>query len=312
MNKLTINHIPENEAKNDVSVIIVNYNTKSILRECLKSVIEKTSDIDYEIIVVDNASSDGSIDMLRQEFPDALAIEAGDNLGFGRANNLGMSKASGKYLFLLNSDTILLNNTIRIFYDRAEQLAKEGYKIGTLGAILLNNARQTCHSYGSFITPASEFKDLISKYLRFLKNKTNTNPQRIEDVLEVDYITGADMFLPAEVFRKTGGFDPDFFMYCEEVDWQKRMEEAGYMRLVIDGPEIVHLEGGSETGDSHLWSPSRLTNIYTSRKIYRKKHYGKLKLPLFRILYFILDLPFVLGITLKSKRKECLRLIKLK
>ena len=296
----------------DVSVIIVNYNTKGLIRDCIESIHANTSDVDYEIIVVDNASSDGSAEMLRKEFPEVRLIEAGDNLGFGRANNLGMQHSNGKYLFLLNSDTLLLNNAIKVFFDQAEQLTKDGVKIGTLGAILLRNDGETCHSYGKFITPAAELKELTAKYLRFLKDSSNTNPQRIEGSMDVDYVTGADMFVPADVYRQTGGFDPDFFMYCEEVDWQKRMADAGLRRIVISGPEIRHLEGGSEKGASSYWSPNRLANLYSSRKTYRKKHYSRFILPVFRTLHFLLDLPSIAGVALSTKRKEYLRLIKLK
>lgn len=296
----------------DVSVIIVNYNTKDLLRDCIESIYAYTSDVDYEVIVVDNASSDNSAEMLRQKFPEVRMIDAGGNLGFGRANNLGMQHATGKYLFLLNSDTLLLNNAIKIFFDQAEQLTKEGSKIGVLGTILVDRDRKTCHSYGTFITPAAELKELTAKYLRFLKDSKNTNPPKIKGQLEVDYITGADMFVPADVYRQTGGFDPDFFMYCEEVDWQKRMDEMGLSRIIISGPEIIHLEGGSEQGATSFWSPNRLANLYSSRKTYRRKHYSKLILPAFRTLHFILDIPSIVGVALSTKRKEYLRLIKLK
>ena len=241
--------------KKDVSVIIVNYNTSDLLRDCIKSIHEKTTGIDYEIIVVDNDSHDGSVKMIHESFSEVRVIQAGGNLGFGRANNLGMESAVGRYLFLLNSDTILLNNAIKIFFDRAEKLKKDGCRFGALGSVLLDRNTNTCHSYGSFITPTGELKELMAKYLRFLKNINNNHPPKVEDSLDVDYITGADMFVPAEVFYQTGGFDPDFFMYCEEVDWQKRMAEAGYRRIVIDGPEIIHLEGGSEKNTLTFWSP---------------------------------------------------------
>lgn len=312
MNVLTDSHKSGKTMKKDISVIIVNYNTKDLLRDCINSIHRNTHDVDFEIIVVDNASSDGSIDMLRQDFPDVMAVDAGGNLGFGRANNLGMTKASGKYLFLLNSDTLLLNNALKEFYDCAERLRSEGCRIGAMGTILFDRNHNTCHSYGHFITPSVELKELTAKYLRFLKDSSNTHPSRIKGEMDVDYITGADMFLPVEVFNQTGGFDPDFFMYCEEVDWQKRMAEAGLRRIVIDGPEIVHLEGGSEKGATNYWSPRRLANLYTSRKIYRRKHYNRLILPAFRALHFILDIPSILGVALLSRRKEYLRLINLK
>ena len=296
----------------DISVIIVNYNTRSILKECIESIKEKTIGVDYEIIVVDNASSDGSCEMLRTDFPDVILIEAGGNIGFGRANNLGMKHASGKYLFLLNSDTRLLNNALLEFFRKAEELKNEGCKIGVLGAILTGTDGKTCHSYGKLITPSGEIRELMAKYLRFLKDHANTNPPKIHKAMDVGYITGADMFLPAEVFHTIGGFDPDFFMYCEETDWQQRMSEAGLRRIVVEGPEIVHLEGGSDNNGEKYWSPNRLANFYKSRKLYRKKHYNRLILPFFRLIHFIIDIPAISAVALVSGRKEYLGLIKLK
>lgn len=295
----------------DVSIIIVSYNTKNILRDCVLSIKDKSHDIDYEIIVVDNASSDGSVEMLRQEFPDVKIIESGGNIGFGKANNKGMAQATGKYLFLLNSDTILLNNATKILFDKAESLSDQGCKIGALGSVLLNKDLNTCHSYGHFITPSSELKEVISKYLKFLKDPANTNPPLVKGVKDVDYITGADMFVPEEVYKETGGFDPDFFMYCEEVDWQKRMQKNGYSRIIVEGPKIIHLEGGSDNEQKKLWTPKRLSNLYKSRKIYRKKHYNKYTLPLFRIFRLLLDTPSILLLALLTRRKEYLHLIKL-
>ena len=99
--------------KIDVSVIIVNYNTKDLLRDCINSVIEQTKNISFEIIVSDNGSSDGSIEMLKAEFPKVIILNNKENLGFGKANNRGAEISNGKYLFLLNSDTVLLNNAIK-------------------------------------------------------------------------------------------------------------------------------------------------------------------------------------------------------
>lgn len=293
----------------DVSIIIVNYNTLHLLTECIDSIRSHTYGIEYEIIVVDNASSDGSVDFLKRHYPEVMTIEAGDNLGFGRANNIGITKSCGRYLFLLNSDTLLINNAVKIFYERAEKLASEGRQIGAIGSILLGKDRNTCHSYGQFITPKSELKEVMSKYLRFLKSASNTHPLKINGEINVDYVTGADMFIPRNVINATKGFDPDYFMYCEEVDWQKRMSEYGYERLIVEGPGIIHLEGGSDSKGHTFWKPSRLKNLYTSRKIYRRKHFNKLILPAINFLLGILDLPSVLLIALLTKNKEYLKLI---
>lgn len=295
----------------DVSIIIVNYNTAGILRDCLESIQKQTSGLDYEVIVVDNASSDGSVEMLKNDFPDVRLIESGGNLGFGRANNLGMERATGKYLFLLNSDTLLVNNAVKAFYERARNLVAAGIRFGALGAILKGRDLTPCHSYGRFITPASELRELTAKYLRFLKDRSNLHPKPVDSNLRVDYVTGADMFIPRSVFEATGGFDPDFFMYCEEVDWQKRMQEAGLERMIIDGPEIIHLEGGSNPSKSSIWSPGRLRNLYRSRAIYRRKHFPRSILGPFNLLRRLIDLPAILLTAIMLKRKEYLQLIKL-
>lgn len=283
----------------DISVIIVNYNTKHLLPACLNSIKEQTHGVTYEIIVVDNASHDGSLEMLATEYTWVKVIESDINLGFGRANNLGMKNASGKYFFLLNSDTILLNNALKYFFDFAES----HNDIGSLGSILLGINQQPCHSYGRFITPSNELKFVIAKYFRFLKDKTLLNPPLIDKPMKVEYITGADLFVPQSVYAKLGGFDPDFFMYCEEVDWQQRMANVGLKRIIIPGPQIIHLEGGSDTTNhkSSTWSPSRLKNIYTSHKIYQKKHFSKRMYPFFRFAYILLRLPsIVISIFVKN------------
>ena len=121
----------------DVSIIIVNYNTCEITKNCLTSIYEKTKEINFEIIVSDNGSKDGSIEMIRTEFPEVSLIENNANLGFGTANNRALAVAKGKYVFYLNSDTILLNNAVKIFFDHWEN-AVDKDTIGALGANLLD------------------------------------------------------------------------------------------------------------------------------------------------------------------------------
>lgn len=275
----------------DVSVIIVNYNTKLLLGDCIKSIYEYTSEIEYEILVVDNNSEDGSCSMIKECFPNVYLIESKENLGFGRANNLASEQAKGKYLFYLNSDTLLRNNSIKIFFDFAESY--DG-KIGALGAILKRSDNTNCHSYGKFITMGSELKDVLSKYLRFLKNNDFQQPNSVTEPLHVDYITGADLFIPHKVYNDLGGFDPRFFMYCEEVDWQKRMADSNFDRIIIDGPLIIHLEGGSDQGKSRIWSANRLKNIQCSKKIYLSKYNKGIRYGVFRIFYKILWMPIIL------------------
>ena len=129
----------------NVSVIIVNYNTKELTKNCLASIFEKTKNIDFEVIVSDNGSTDGSIEMIKSDFPQVVLIENNANLGFGKANNIAAKIAKGKYLLFLNSDTILLNNAVKEFFDRA---VCEKNKI--LGCILVNEIGTPVHSYERF------------------------------------------------------------------------------------------------------------------------------------------------------------------
>ena len=147
----------------DVSIIIVNYNTKDLLQTCISSVIEHTKEISYEIIVSDNGSKDKSIEMLKKEFPQVILIENNRNLGFGAANNVAVKTAKGKYIFYLNSDTILLNNAVKMFFDFWEKANIEN--IGVLGAQLLNAEHQQVQSWGKYPTSLGTLKALLHMYL---------------------------------------------------------------------------------------------------------------------------------------------------
>ena len=138
-----------------VSVIIVNYNTKELTKQAIRSVFDKTEGVEYEIIVVDNDSKDGSVEELKKTFQDKITvIESKENLGFGRANNLGIKQSKGKYVFLLNSDTELINNAIKIFYDYMEQ----NMQVGVCGGNLYNKNNEPATSY-------CMYKKSISSYI---------------------------------------------------------------------------------------------------------------------------------------------------
>lgn len=227
----------------DVSIIIVNYNTKELTRNCLKSIYEHTYDIDFEVIVSDNGSTDGSIEMIKSEFPQVILIENKVNLGFGAANNRGLKIAKGKYVFYLNSDTILLNNAVKMFFDYWEN-SPEKETIGALGGVLLDENMQTTHSGGVFPNPWNTqkrfFKQVISCYVyRFIPHKP---PKEIVNAGEIDYVTGADLFMQNNA---DAIFDEWYFMYCEEVDLQKSLHLKGKRSYIINGPRIIHMAGAS-------------------------------------------------------------------
>lgn len=241
----------------EVSIIIVNYNTKDLLRNCIRSIQEYTEDVSYEIIVVDNDSGDGSGEMLQQEFPEIIFISSGANLGFGKANNLGVETAQGEYVFFLNSDTLLVNNAVLILY----QFAKRNPQVGICGGCLYNRELQP--NLSVVLPPAvrDEFRTLLPKFMQKRQDiaayHASTTPR------EVPCITGADLFIRKDVFIQVGWFDPDFFMYAEEVELTHRVKQAGLQVYIVPEAKIIHLEGMS--------AQSTILN----QRVYKEKLYSK-------------------------------------
>ena len=265
-----------------VSIIIVNYNTKELLRNCLKSVYAQTKDIDFEVIVSDNGSKDGSVEMIKSEFPAVILIENDANLGFGAANNKGLDIAKGKYIFYLNSDTLLLNNAVKLFYDFWEN-AKNKDEIGCLGCILKDKDFSDTHSGGSFPTYKSickwqlnknivhfikSFSKLFKLQRLYLNIKTKKNSEIFSYAPgKIDYITGADLFLRNNSFAR---FDERFFMYYEETDLQLTMKKNGYQSFLIDSPKIIHFY----KKDDKTFKISSFSDIFSQNSaiIYSKKN----------------------------------------
>ena len=230
----------------NVSVIIVNYNTKELTRNCLRSVFEQTKDIAFEVIVSDNGSTDGSVEMIRKEFPQVTLIENGENLGFGKANNRAAQIACGEYLLLLNSDTLFLNNALKCFYDTAK---KEAEKVA-FGSWLFYADGDVANSYGEFTKPFLFLlkKNIYDFYPAILKKrleKIKANRRQNLDERFVDFIIGADLFIAKNDFDGVGGFDEQFFMYFEDDDLCRRLLQNGVRCKIIASPRIVHLESKS-------------------------------------------------------------------
>lgn len=231
----------------DVSIIIVNYNTKDLLNDCITSIKSNTSNISYEILVSDNGSTDDSLSLLKEKFPEVIIIENKENLGFGTANNRALQFAKGKYILYLNSDTVFLNNALKYFIDYWEN-NNHKEQIGALGCNLVDNDFELTHSCGCFPSYNQEVKSRLITFPKIIikrvlfslgKNYQKTLPNPPEFTLgEVDYITGADLFLLNNDFAK---YDEQFFLYYEEVDLELRLKENNLKRIMIDGPKIQHL-----------------------------------------------------------------------
>lgn len=267
----------------DVSIIIVNYNTRQLLANCLASIFKETKDVSYEVIVVDNASSDGSRDFICLLYPQVIWINSGENLGFGRANNLGVKNAKGEYLFFLNSDTILLNNAIKVFWEYVHMHAND--RLGVIGGWLLDCQKNVNSSYGFFPNAKNEIKYLLGRTVIHKDNLTITEK-------DVDYVIGADMFIKRDLFDQIQGFDDKIFMYYEETDLQLRIARLGLLRRIIPGPQIIHLEGGSFQNKG--LTLRRFLMSQRSYNYYLYKHYNglsyfynRLVLVLIRLTVFV-------------------------
>jgi GT2 family glycosyltransferase len=227
----------------DVSVIIVNYNTARITCESIESVLKKTELLKFEIIVIDNRSSDNSIELISARFNDKVRlVSSGANIGFGQANNMGIKLSTGRNIFFLNPDTILLNNAIKILSDYVD-----GHpETGSAGPNLFDKHNRPGFSFRRFLPSAFwEINDLLFTFpekLLFGRNKFFNFTGR---PLKTGYISGAALMIRKEILEKAGFFDPDYFLYFEETDLIKRIKRLGYSSVNNPRAEIMHLEGVS-------------------------------------------------------------------
>lgn len=294
----------------DVSIIIVNFNTKDLTIDCIKSIFEYTNGINYELIIVDNASSDGSVYAIKETFPSVIVIESDVNLGFGRANNLGVKSAKGKYLFFLNPDCILIENAIKKMFDYFELNDDEKNRIGALGCMLLDGDHKLNTSYQRFPTPGIQIRRrFIGIINKIFKTKISTKPKpnyELDKSQEVDFITGADLFVAKEIFIYLGGFDPSFFMYYEETDLQKKMSKVSLKRIILKEVNIIHLEGGS--------TPKKLSSltIFTESDFkYMRKHFSPIVYFLYYMIMVLLLYPTLLSSShSKNDKKGFWKMIK--
>lgn len=258
----------------DVSIIIVNYNTCKMTAECINSVIEKTTDLSYEIILVDNASTDGSKDFFEKDNRITYLYNT-ENLGFGRANNIGVKIAKGRNILFLNSDTLLINNAIKILSDYLDSHPK----VGAVGGNLYSFDMKPAMSFQRLRPSLSwEINDLLFNLpLRFRYGKTATYFNNSSQPTKVGYIMGADMMTRKELIDQIGCFDPQFFMYFEETDLCNRIAKNGYSLHVIPNAKIIHHEGKSfnDSKQRSKINPQRVELFETSRINYYHKTYSK-------------------------------------
>lgn len=267
----------------DLAVIIVNWNTRDITLDALHTLSEdlKTSDSpSTEIWVVDNASSDDSVTAIRSQFPQVQLIASQENLGFGAGNNAAL-RAIGfpdgenlpKAVYLLNSDTLTHTGATKTLYDTLFSTPDAG----VVGARLTFGDGSFQHSAFQFPDLFQLWMDLLPTPGRFYDSRWNgrypKNFYENQQPFEVDFTLGATMMLKREVIQQTGMFDEQFLMYCEEIDWMWRIQQAGWKMYCVPAAHVTHL-GGQSTGQVR---PQSLINLWESRLRLFDKYYPRWK-----------------------------------
>ncbi|MBN1299761.1 MAG: glycosyltransferase [Melioribacteraceae bacterium] len=255
----------------DISIIIVNYNVKEYLNNLLNSLEKASGNLRTEIIVVDNASSDGSAEEIPSKFPAIKFLRNEKNLGFGKANNQGLELANGEYILLINPDTIVKEDTI----ERLIQFLEANPDAGMVSCKVLNpdgTLQLACRR--SYPTPWVSFSKITGLSHLFPKSKLfakyNLTYLDENEINEVDAISGAFMLFRRNIYNEIGGFDPKFFMYGEDLDFCYRIQQAGYKIYYVPSTEIIHYKGES-TKRSNL---DETKVFYDAMHLFVQKHFS--------------------------------------
>lgn len=230
----------------DVSVIMVNYNGGKLILEVLSALYQNTNNIDFEVILVDNASTDGSVAEVIKNFPQVKVIENADNLGFAKANNIAIRISSGRYVLLLNPDAIIQPDSIGI----VKRFMDEHPSAGICGSkVLLPNGKLDVSCRRSFKTPATYFYKMIGLSRFFPKSKRfgryYLSYLDENDTSEVDSVIGAFLMIRRDVIAQIGLLDERFYIYCEDEDWCFSAKKAGWEVWYVAESEVIHHKGSS-------------------------------------------------------------------
>jgi GT2 family glycosyltransferase len=243
-----------------LSVIIVNYNVHYFLQQCLYSVTQALEEIDSEIIVVDNASKDGSCNMVKALFPQIILIENKENVGFSKANNQGVALAKGAYVCILNPDTAVAKDT----FLKTLKFAESKNNLGAIGVQLFDGTGNFLpESKRNLPTPLVSLKKIMGMGNAYYATTIAPNNQG-----KVSILVGAFMMMKKSVYEEVGGFDEDYFMYGEDIDLSYKIEKKGYSNYYLGTVSLLHYKGESTTKDTIY-----LDRFYGAMKIFYNKHF---------------------------------------
>ena len=276
----------------DVSFVLVSWNVRDLVRRALASIYADTTGLDVEILLVDNASRDGTVEMVRSEFPGVCVIANADNRGFTRGNNQALAVARGRYFFLLNPDAELVPGATRTLLDYAD--ANPG--VGVIGPQLFYPDRSVQSSRRRFPTFVTALLESTRLQQWFPQNRWLTRyyirDTRDDAVQQVDWVTGAALFVRRELYDRLGGFDEAFFMYSEELDWCYRIKQAGWQVVYLPPAQVIHHEGRS----SSQVAAARDIYFHSSKSRFFRKYHGAFQAALLRV--------FLLGMFLYQLLEE--------
>ena len=268
---INVSAIVQPQSNIDVSIIIVSWNTKQITCDCLKSVYEQTSNIDFEVIVVDNASSDGSIELVEEQFPQVKLIKNSENLGFAKASNIGIEAGSGKYVALVNSDIVVPGDCIKNMIEFMDR----NPSVGMAGPRILNpdhSLQVSCRYFPSVwnnLCQAFGLNKVFTKTVFFSEPFMKCWAHDAER--RVDVLSGCFWMIRREAINQVGLLDEDFFIYGEDIDWCKRFHQAGWDVMFYPDAEVIHFGGASSSN-----APVKFyLEMQKADLQYWEKHHGK-------------------------------------
>jgi GT2 family glycosyltransferase len=259
---------------NDLSIIIVNINNRKLLEECLSSIYKSTHNVNFEIIVSDNGSTDGSLEMVKDNFPEVILIENKENLGFIKASNQGLKIYKARYAMLLNDDTIVKDGAL----DKLVEFMEENPKVGGCGPKLLNVDGSIQHQGGLF----------GKKFWRSQKP------------VSVDFVIGAALVVRKEVIDKVGMLDENLFFYNDDLDWCMSIRKAGWKIFFVPQAEVIHYGGYSS---KRAFKARLFVEGFKGGMYFCRKHYGELAFLVYRIFLGLL-LPVALPFHLFNREKK--------
>jgi GT2 family glycosyltransferase len=263
----------------DLSIIIVNWNTKKLLVECIDSVYASPPNSNFEIWVVDNASTDGSPELIRDRYPQVKLIDNEENIGFARANNQAFQRSEGNYILLLNPDTVVEPNAIEYLV----QYLDEQPNAGMVGSRLLNPDKTLQISAFPVPTLSKEFwrmfhLDAFVPYANYPMEKWD-----LESVREVDSLLGACMLVRREALGQFGLFDEEYFIYSEEVDLCTRLKKGGWHLYWLPVSVVIHYGAQS----TQQVAEEMFLRLYAGKILYFRKHHSNLTVLVYKLILFL-------------------------